>query len=495
MQVHPSIREVAVLQAAAEMILAGRDADAVLHEILLIVRNYFNIPFGGVLLVDPHAPELYLHAQNGYDPDKARALRVKIGSEGVSGFVALSRTPMYIPDVSREPRYVSLHPNVRSEYCLPLIAREEVIGVLDLASDQIDYFTDDMIGLLALFANQAAVAIENARLKSNERRRMRQIEFVNLIARSSSTAGSIDQLLNTLTDLLSDTFEGAHVHILLLDRSGALNISAFSETGPPDMPAFRASARGGLIADAMSARMNVVENDVEKRAAGAHPAWTPCTPASRSEMGVPLLSLGETLGVIVLTHPMPRAFSPEDRSVAQAMADVCSTAIRNVQLADELRRVTNTDSLTGVYNHRYFHTAVALEITRAKRFGKTFYVVMTDLRGFRKLTAEKGFPAGDDVLRSLAHSLTAAVRSIDTVCRYAADRFAIILPEMAEEESVAAVRAKVEACIRELHPRGAVIATVRYPQDGLTELNLVRNLLLRLYEQKNPVAAGVGPGS
>ena len=65
-------------------------------------------------------------------------------------------------------------------------------------------------------------------------------------------------------------------------------------------------------------------------------------------MGVPLLSLGETLGMIVLTHTRPKAFTPEDRSVAQAMADVCATAIRNVQLADELRRVTNTDGLTGV---------------------------------------------------------------------------------------------------------------------------------------------------
>jgi diguanylate cyclase (GGDEF)-like protein len=496
MQVHPSIREVAVLQAAAEMILAGRDADAVLHEILLIVRNYFNIPFSAVLLLDAHEPELYLRAQYGYDPDAARALRIRIGQEGVCGQVAYSRTPMYIPDVSRQPRYLPLHPAIRSEYCLPLIARDQVIGVLDLASDQLDYFSDDMIGLLALFANQAAVAIENARLKTTERRRMRQIELVNLVARSSNTAGNIDQLLGTLTEILTDTFEASRIFTLLRDRSGAFNMSAFSGSEAPDMLPFRSSARAGIIADAVSARRNVVVNDVATRLAqAAAPAWAPCLSDSGSEMGVPLMSLGETLGVIVLSHPRPRAFSDEDRSVAQAMADVCATAIRNVQLADELRRVTNTDGLTGVYNHRYFHTAVALEITRAKRFGKSFFVLMTDLRSFRRLTAEKGFPAGDDLLRNLAHALTAAVRSIDTVCRYSADRFAVILPEIEDPARVASVSEKIESCIRELHPDGAVISVVQYPQDGLTELNLVRNLLLRLYDRKNPAPVASIPRS
>src|SRR5206468_9566211 len=120
----------------------------------------------------------------------------------------------------------------------------------------------------------------------------------------------------------------------------------------------------------------------------------------------------------------------------QAAGDVCATAIKNVQLAEELRRVANTDSLTGVYNQRYFHIAVVHEISRAKRFEKQFSIIMFDLQNFRQVNQTHGFDAGDDLLRAVGHLLASTVRGIDTVCRYSADRFALILPETRDRKSV-----------------------------------------------------------
>jgi len=490
MQVQSSIREIAVLQAASEMILSSVDADTVLHQILLIVRNYFDVPHCAVMLVDQGTNELYTCALVLASAIAARTRRMKIGKDGICGHVAQSRVPTYVPEVSKDPRYVAFDARMRSEMCLPLIVRDEVIGVLDLESDKPDHFTDDMIGLLALFAGQSAVAIENSRLYTAERRRMRQIEFVNLIARSSNNTANREQLLTTLCDILSDTFDGPQVAILLRDQNGSFNLAAFGGSVQPDPLPYRESARNGVIAEALAARMNVVVNSVEERM--AHKAgWIPCLPTSRSELAVPLVSLGETLGVIVISHTMANPFSPEDRSIAQAMGDVCATALRNVQLADELRRVANTDTLTGLYNQRYFHVAVAQEITRARRFGKPFTALMFDLRAFRRFNEERGLDAGDGILKEIAHRLASSVRAIDTICRFSGDRFAVIVPEIGPSQ-VEPIQAKLLRNVGEVYhsPDGAVarFALVHYPQDGANELELIRHLLQRMDFQKPQLA-------
>jgi diguanylate cyclase (GGDEF)-like protein len=443
-----------------------------------------------VLLVDEPANELFCKAQNGYQASASPVnRRLKIGDDGVCGYVARTRLPLYVPDVSKEPKYIAADPSICSELAIPLLVREKVIGVLNLESEKPDHFTDEMIGLLAIFAGQASVALENARLYSVERRRMRQVEFINLIARSATTAHDLDQLLFTLSELISDTFDGSEVTVLLRDPAGAFSLTAHSGGDQPHAAAFLTSARHGVIADALGARMNVVINNAAEHATN-HSDYHPCVPSSLSEMAVPLLSLGETLGVIVISNKLSNFFSADDRSIAQAAADVCATAIKNVQLADELRRVANTDSLTGLYNQRYFHVVVVHEIARAKRYSKAFSVVMFDLQNFRHVNNEGGFEAGDDILRGVAQQLKASVRSNDTVCRYAANRFAVVLPET-EQKHVNIVAGKISKALnsffssKQLTELKALFALVHYPEDGMTELELVRHLISKIERQKN----------
>src|SRR5438874_8621036 len=145
--IHPSIREVAVLQESTEMILSSMDVDTVLHQILLIVRNYFGAANCAVFLVDAGGQELYCRAQNGFSESVMRNRRLRIGHDGLAGWVAQHKTPLYAGDVSREPRYVMFDERVRSELALPLIVRDEVLGVLSIGSEEPDHFNDSMIGL------------------------------------------------------------------------------------------------------------------------------------------------------------------------------------------------------------------------------------------------------------------------------------------------------------------------------------------------------------
>ncbi len=493
---HSRVREVAVLQEATDMVLSSKDADTVLHHMLLVARNYFGVTACAVMLVDVEKQELYIHTHNGFEDREVLGRRYRIGRDGVSGHVAANKAPIYVPDVSKDPRYVSGRADIRCELALPLLVRDEVLGVLTLSSNQADYFSDEMIGLLALFAGQAAVALDNTRLYSTERRRMRQIEFVNLIARSATTAHDIDQLVTTLAELITDTFEGSQVSILLRDEAGHLALRTHAGGEQPTGEQFQASERHGTIADALAARMNVGVNNCTQKCLES-PSWSRGLASAESEIAVPLLALGENLGVIVISHAQVNAFTSEDRTIAQAAGDVGATAIRNVQLTEELLRVANTDSLTGVFNQRYLHVAVGQEITRAKRFGKPFSVIMFDLKHFREVNRQVGFDAGDEVLRGVTQLLRTSVRAIDTVCRYNADRFAIVLPETSAEQ-LQRLQAKIAeglatipfARTGSMTKLEAVFTSVQHPQNGANEMELVRQLVQRMDREKAKAQGG-----
>jgi sigma-B regulation protein RsbU (phosphoserine phosphatase) len=90
-------------------------------------------------------------------------LRVAV-SEGIVGAAAVLKAPVRVPDVSVDPRYVMVNPETRSELAIPMIHKGKVIGVLDLESPQLNYFTEDHVQTLSILASNLAVSLENARL-------------------------------------------------------------------------------------------------------------------------------------------------------------------------------------------------------------------------------------------------------------------------------------------------------------------------------------------
>ncbi len=102
------------------------------------------------------------------------------------------------------------------------------------------------------------------------------------------------------------------------------------------------------------------------------------------------------------------------------------------QLAEanaHLRQLVYKDSLTGLYNHRYFQELMDMELSRATRYGKPLSLILFDLDHFKGINDEHGHPAGDQVLHSVAGLAESSVRQCDSVTRYGGEEFAVILPE------------------------------------------------------------------
>ena len=166
--------KLAVLYDAGQAVLSTFDLDEVLQRILAIARDYFRLPNVAILLIDKEAKQLCVRSQIGWDAGKDK---ICLGyHDGITGASVLKKQPVYSPDVTKDPRYICAALSTRSELAIPLMVCDEVVGVLDCQSDQIDPFDHDTIELLTLFSTQASIALQNAHLYSLERKRARQLE-------------------------------------------------------------------------------------------------------------------------------------------------------------------------------------------------------------------------------------------------------------------------------------------------------------------------------
>jgi len=162
------------------------DLDVLLTRIASLTKRLIDYRTFGILLVDEPAGELELKFAVRYGDD-AGAKRMKLG-QGLVGWAAQHKEPVLVADVSQDPRYVDLVPDVRSELVIPMLIKDRCIGVFDLESPELDAFTKEHEELLTLLASQAAVAIENARLyeevRRNEERMEKELQFAQRVQRA-----------------------------------------------------------------------------------------------------------------------------------------------------------------------------------------------------------------------------------------------------------------------------------------------------------------------
>ncbi|MGE0449719.1 MAG: GAF domain-containing protein [Vicinamibacterales bacterium] len=157
--------------------------DELLTRIANLTRRVIDYRTFGILLVNEETNELEMKAAVRYG-EQATVPRIKVGL-GLTGYAALHKVPVLVPDVSQDPRYIRLVEDARSELVIPLMLKDRCIGVFDLESPELDAFKKSDEEILTLLASQAAVAIENARLyeeiRANELRLEKEIRFAQRV--------------------------------------------------------------------------------------------------------------------------------------------------------------------------------------------------------------------------------------------------------------------------------------------------------------------------
>lgn len=164
-------------------VAAVLDLDELLARVAQLTKRVIDYRTFGILLLNESSQELEMKVAVQYG-EKMSLPKVPLG-EGLVGYAALHREPVLVPDVSKDPRYIKVVEDVRSELAIPMLLKERCIGVFDLESPELDAFSKRDVEILTLLASQAAVAIENARLyeevSRNEARLEKELRFAKRV--------------------------------------------------------------------------------------------------------------------------------------------------------------------------------------------------------------------------------------------------------------------------------------------------------------------------
>ncbi|HVP35678.1 MAG TPA: GGDEF domain-containing protein [Terriglobales bacterium] len=120
--------------------------------------------------------------------------------------------------------------------------------------------------------------------------------------------------------------------------------------------------------------------------------------------------------------------------ILNLLSDALKISLKNITQYKKLEELSYTDSLSGLYNHRYFIKRLSEEIFRAKRYQRKLAFVIFDIDEFKIYNDSYGHQSGDQIIRQLGELIQKVVRSIDIVCRYGGDEFCVIMPETDQEE-------------------------------------------------------------
>jgi sigma-B regulation protein RsbU (phosphoserine phosphatase) len=159
------------------------DLDELLARVAQLAKRVIDYRTFGILLLDESRGILEMKVAVQYG-EKVQIPSVPLG-QGITGYAAQHREPVLVGDVSKDPRYIQVVSDVRSELAIPLLLKDRCLGVFDLESPELEAFTKRDVEILTLLASQTAVAIENARLyeelRDNEARRDKELRFAQRV--------------------------------------------------------------------------------------------------------------------------------------------------------------------------------------------------------------------------------------------------------------------------------------------------------------------------
>ncbi|HEY3706026.1 MAG TPA: SpoIIE family protein phosphatase [Terracidiphilus sp.] len=308
------------------------DLQTLLNRTSELVRAVINYRIFAILLLNDRTHDLRMRFQIGHTPEVER-MRYPLG-KGVVGQVALTRQPLLLNDVSKSPAYLSVNPDVKSELAVPLIAKNRLIGVMDIESEQLNYFRPEHLHLLTLTASRIAQAIENARLYARVSRQAQTLTVLNEIAIELTSILDLDPLLDRVGHLLRRLIDYQMFTVMLLDEKGEVLVTRYAwRFGYTHAPRRKIPITAGLVGASLREWRVVNVPDVRK-----DPRYLEMNQETRSEMIVPLFYKGRVIGVLDLEHTRTGFFNEEHERMLVTLAAQVAIAIENARLYQRVRR-------------------------------------------------------------------------------------------------------------------------------------------------------------
>jgi len=330
------LQTVAKVATAATTIL---DIDELLKTVSDLTRNEFDLYHAHIYLIDASGENLILAAGAGDVGDRLveRGHSIPMNREhSLVARAARSRDGVISNDVTKAPDFLAndLLPDTRSEMAIPMIAGDELIGILDVQSTLVDRFTNEDVNIKTTMATQIAIALSNARLLEQSTRAAREMALVAEVGARAVREQDPVELVTAVAELTAESFGLYHIRIYVTDETGQyLNLVA--GTGRVEYkPAGRdfklnIETDNHIATRVAQSKEPVIENDVVNMIGFK---VDPNLPDSHAQIAIPML-VGEVLvGVMEIHSTRVNRFDEEDIRVQTTLADQVAVALNNARL-------------------------------------------------------------------------------------------------------------------------------------------------------------------
>jgi GAF domain-containing protein/CheY-like chemotaxis protein/HAMP domain-containing protein len=341
-------RQLAASADVSQIASSILDLNVLLPRVVDLIKDVFNYDHVQVFLMDSEHRFAELRASTGEAGQQLLAIKHKLekGSASVIGQVTARGEPVIALDtadasvVHRPNPYLPL---TRSEMALPLIIKGQVVGALDVQSNQANAFTEEDVTALTVLAAQIATSIDNARLFEQSERRASDMSFLFTVATVAASAETLADALQNVAELLRDSLETLSVGIYLPRSYQDGEGNTFTVIQPIAL-----AGSDQPLSEVAEVRMDDPNNTLAVVAASFEPTiiadtldapgYLPIAGSARSAVLVPLVLGVQFVGMIVMEDEAPNAYDQETLTLLLTLAGTLSAIIQNAQLLETVQK-------------------------------------------------------------------------------------------------------------------------------------------------------------
>ena len=331
------------LQTAAEIArdtTGTLDINEFLAEAVNLVRDRFGFYHASIFLMDPIGRYAILRESTGEAGEQLKRTHHKlaVGSQSLVGQATKTKSPVIINDVGNDPNYYPnpFLPDTLSELVIPLIVRDQLLGVLDVQSTEINAFLPEDLEILQIVADQLAAAILSANLYTDTQKNFNLQRALQNITIEIAASGTLEELLHAAVEGLHSILPDTKITFYTLSRFNELELLASSGYEGNSIIQTTIEFSEGIIGASASQRAPILIKDTvtEQR-------YLTTNENTRSDLAIPIIYKDQLFGILNFESDAVAAFDDNDKEIFTVWSNNIGAALSNLQLMSQIRSQVN----------------------------------------------------------------------------------------------------------------------------------------------------------